>query len=825
MGGIVRSRNMTDVIVNHSPTDTTPNGNAPDRESGLADARELMAAVYGPLFGRLINISTRDPNKPKGKGWKDHFHNDIEKALRFAEQKSRQGLDVYMGAHLLETNSRRKDTAAPVRALYAEKDDGEELPPGAPEPSFKIRSSPGKVHLYWQLDEPVTPHYAEVLNERIAPLIGADPSGADISQVLRPPGTQNFKYDPPQPVEMIEKTGKVYTWRELEVLLPPAPSTSKPAPAPQPDPTPRASRDDEPPVRLNEHGEKIWKGELPVRKPDGSVDRSKTLIKIGATIARAGGTFHTISDAVEDRDAALGYFKYPDRPDQYDAIAEKVVAEFDVVLTTDRTFRFQPFDEFRNRPRPAWSIRGVLKEKSLSVIVGDPGSFKTFIALAVAYAIATGRDWFGHATTPGAVAYLAAEGADGLIARGDALARHHGAPVPGNLYLLGEMVNLVTEIDALIAALVEIPDLLLIIIDTLARTFSGNENLQEDMSAYITAADRIRNATGAAVLLIHHNNRSGEYRGSSALHGALDTMISTEKTGTGVVLECAKQKDAEPFDPIRLEKRVIPLSDDLDLIGLETSLIFDLAGSVPGDESPLDQFTVDEGKALIVLRDSIFAAEGFSQNKWAEAAGVSKSGMTKLADKLVKGGYVAYDGGEVSGRAKRFRLTDEGRRVLEPAGNLIHEGPRGAETSAPPSTEAKDGQGEAASQIVSSSETDNSALRRAKSPNRPDRSRASMDASDAPGADHPHRPPPLTGGRLDGSSGRSSEQSVESEAGELDSTSGEHLADLMRRADEGDPLEEAELARLAEVGRCPECGRSPNTDGYPDCGGFHRNAT
>ena len=44
----------------------------------------------------------------------------------------------------------------------------------------------------------------------------------------------------------------------------------------------------------------------------------------------------------------------------------------------------------------------------------------------------------------------------------------------------------------------------LIVIDTLMQTFDGNINEQNDMMRYVRGCDEIREATGAAVLIVHH---------------------------------------------------------------------------------------------------------------------------------------------------------------------------------------------------------------------------------------------------------------------------------------------------------------------------------
>jgi hypothetical protein len=53
--------------------------------------------------------------------------------------------------------------------------------------------------------------------------MGADVSGHDLTQLLRPPGTSNFKYADAPPVRILELNDESYDPSELDRLLPPIP--------------------------------------------------------------------------------------------------------------------------------------------------------------------------------------------------------------------------------------------------------------------------------------------------------------------------------------------------------------------------------------------------------------------------------------------------------------------------------------------------------------------------------------------------------------------------------------------------------------------------
>lgn len=78
-------------------------------------------------------------------------------------------------------------------------------------PSVIIKSSYHNGHVYWFLDKPADPLEWERHARGWTHMIGADPGGWDLTQVLRVPGTLNGKYDPPQLVRVqLFKPDRIY---------------------------------------------------------------------------------------------------------------------------------------------------------------------------------------------------------------------------------------------------------------------------------------------------------------------------------------------------------------------------------------------------------------------------------------------------------------------------------------------------------------------------------------------------------------------------------------------------------------------------------------
>ncbi len=75
----------------------------------------------------------------------------------------------------------------------------------------------------------------------------------------------------------------------------------------------------------------------------------------------------------------------------------------------------------------------------------------------------------------------------------------------------------------------------LVIIDTLARSAVGvEENSAKEMGGFIGACDALRMALQTSVLVVHHTGKSGDIRGSTALYGAADSVLSV-KNNDGLI--------------------------------------------------------------------------------------------------------------------------------------------------------------------------------------------------------------------------------------------------------------------------------------------------
>ncbi len=189
-------------------------------------ALALWYAVFGGAEGYLCVASgSRDGERLRD--FRERYFRypgQAEDAAGYARDEDEAGRETYFCAHLLMEEHRAKDTAAPVRALYAD-GDGAQVSEDAPEPSVVVESSPRRTQLYWLLSRPVEPRAAERLNRRLARAVGADMSGWDLTQLLRVPGTHNRKYADAPGVSVTETTGELHDPEELDRVLPELPDS------------------------------------------------------------------------------------------------------------------------------------------------------------------------------------------------------------------------------------------------------------------------------------------------------------------------------------------------------------------------------------------------------------------------------------------------------------------------------------------------------------------------------------------------------------------------------------------------------------------------
>ena len=262
------------------------------------------------------------------------------------------------------------------------------------------------------------------------------------------------------------------------------------------------------------------------------------------------------------------------------------------ILVPRQLLNIESWDDIEDEP-VEWLIDNVLPKRAFCALYGPPGSYKSFVALDIAEAVATGRPWMGREVqAAGAVLYICGEGFGGIGARIKACKMHNRTQSGAEIYVIRAAINMrssAEDFDLLVASIKDLVERTgvqfeLVQIDTLARAFGGgNENNSEDMGAFIHNAGRIQRMLNCAMMVLHHSGKDATkgLRGHSSLLGAVDTQLELLKidatpnssgpiAGSGI-LTISKQKDGQ--DGVRIGFEMVKVEIQASALGISDAQI------------------------------------------------------------------------------------------------------------------------------------------------------------------------------------------------------------------------------------------------------------
>lgn len=172
----------------------------------------IITRLWKNQPGKYFCISTKSATKK----WNDVFFtkNELNEVEGFLERNNDK--DIYFCPHGFDKERRLKPNAVAPKLFWADLDERDPRKIKI-KPTIAFESSPGRYVGLWVVDRPVT----EELNRRLNYFIGSDKSGWDFTQVLRMPGTVNYKYHSAPRVRILWSDGPEYTVSELEKRVPP----------------------------------------------------------------------------------------------------------------------------------------------------------------------------------------------------------------------------------------------------------------------------------------------------------------------------------------------------------------------------------------------------------------------------------------------------------------------------------------------------------------------------------------------------------------------------------------------------------------------------
>jgi AAA domain/RepB DNA-primase from phage plasmid len=529
-------------------------------------------------------------------------------------------------------------------------------------PTVAWQSSPDRYQALWRLDKELRPAVQERINQALSYHLGADQGGWDRTQVLRLPGTRNYKYLGGAGVRLLwYEPGNVYkpryVWDLVKGSAPPVGRVSSPVPVSRTDLPARARallRVGSDQVVEGERSARLWELECLLAEAGWGEDDIYAVVEASAwnkwARVRTGERRlrREIAKAMRHVAAKRAGIATPSEPDSAGDEGSQLEGSTDEPEV--ERFPWVKYSTFlaTELPEPKWLVEDIWTAGSHGIIGGEPKTSKTGLMLALAVSVASGKPLFGKfkVHTPGPVLVVQEENAQWMVQdRMRKLARLHkligrndfvefksdpGAlgkftvelefPADLPLRLLNNYgIDLTMEehreaLEAEIAAFRPV----MVMIDPLYLAFGGvDTDKAAQMYPFLKWLLYLRNEYNCAVCLVHHfskkpmspgsnGRRSGQrLLGSTTLHGWCDSalycdQLEEERPGwVGTRLEMEFRSMA-PRRPLDLR---LNWGEPGDLRMLARVEKFDLTGQIV---------------ALVQ------AEEGITVNKVAEQLGLDK---------------------------------------------------------------------------------------------------------------------------------------------------------------------------------------------------------
>jgi len=173
----------------------------------------------------------------------------------------------------------------------------------------------------------------------------------------------------------------------------------------------------------------------------------------------------------------------------------------------------------------------------------------------------------------------------------------------------------------------------------------SDENSATAMKTVIRSAKRIAQELNCAVILIHHNNKSGDFRGSTVHTANTDFVFAMSEKGEGLQVINRKNKALELLQPQNFGFITVKLPNG------NTNRVI-----VPSD------MILTDGRmsTLYMVCNAIYEADtGLTLKQLTNATHITKNTLANKLKEFVENGYLTH-----SGRGKPYNMTDKGQGFL-----------------------------------------------------------------------------------------------------------------------------------------------------------------
>ncbi|MBN1444376.1 MAG: AAA family ATPase, partial [Planctomycetes bacterium] len=182
----------------------------------------------------------------------------------------------------------------------------------------------------------------------------------------------------------------------------------------------------------------------------------------------------------------------------------------------------------REDPHEHWLIKDLWARRAVGVIGGAAKSFKSYLALDLAFSVASATPALGRfpVEDPGlALVYLAEDSLPHVRSRIEALCRHRAIDIHDlELVVITEptlQLDTRSDQDRLRSTIARLQPRILLL-DPLVRLHSGDENDSRDVSRLLGFFRDLERTFALALALVHHVSKKAQSRPGQALRGSSD---------------------------------------------------------------------------------------------------------------------------------------------------------------------------------------------------------------------------------------------------------------------------------------------------------------
>src|SRR6516164_3057986 len=135
----------------------------------------------------------------------------------------------------------------------------------------------------------------------------------------------------------------------------------------------------------------------------------------------------------------------------------------------------------------------------------------------------------------------------------------HSSIMPGQANLIADHKTLIADITGQLSG--EMP--ICVVLDTLNKSLMGSESKDTDMSAYVRAAEAIRDAFKCVVIIVHHCGLDDTRpRGHTSLPGAVDAQLAVVREGNAITVTVEMMRDGPEETVVTSMVEVIEVGQD-----------------------------------------------------------------------------------------------------------------------------------------------------------------------------------------------------------------------------------------------------------------------